>query len=162
MATVSNKLSVENMLTELKNNPSKRFSKTDFQNLIYAILMDDEYMAKTYLTRANGILEEGKNYRAAMLKFLDKLLKHAGMSDSSERQKVLNTFEFGYRDVEWIADAVDEATYQYVEAGKNMRVFRDKLIQLTLKKAVRTGKQAGKITYKRTINDRTGMLNKIM
>ena len=47
MATVSNKLSVENMLTELKNNPSKRFSKTDFQNLIYAILMDDEYVAKT-------------------------------------------------------------------------------------------------------------------
>ena len=152
--------SVNDFVTALKENPSVRFSKTDFQGLIFAILSDRNFKAKRYLVRADEIIEEDNDISGAMLKFLDRLLKHAGMSKSEERQMVLDTFEYGARDIEWIADAADEAMWIYSESGKNMRVFRDKMVQLTIKRMVRSGKASGAITYKKTVVDRQRMLMK--
>lgn len=152
--------SVKSVVEALKQNPSARFSKTDFQMLIYAILSDRDFKSKKYLIRADEMIEEDGDIGGAMLHFLDKLLKHAGMSKPEERQQVLDTFEYGARDVEWIADAVDEAMWIYTENGKNMRMFREKMVQLTVKKMVRSGKYEGKITYKKTVVDRQLALQK--
>ena len=151
---------VAKMVEELKKNPSARFSKSDFQGLVYAILADKDFDTKKYVIKNDEMVEVHSSMNAAMAKFMDKLLKHAQMSDSTERARVIESFEFGPRDIEWIADAVDEAMYQYSECGKNMRMFRDKMLQLAVKKMVRSGKSAGKITYKKSVVDRALALQK--
>ena len=151
---------VAKMVEELKKNPSARFSKSDFQGLVYAILADKDFDTKKYVIKNDEMVEVHSSMNAAMAKFMDKLLKHAQMSDSTERARVIESFEFGPRDIEWIADAVDEAMYQYSECGKNMRMFRDKMLQLSVKKMVRSGKSAGKITYKKSVVDRALTLQK--
>jgi len=151
---------VTDIVEELKKNPSARFSKSDFQILVYGILSDKDFKAKKYLLRNDSLVEEDLDIGAGMNKFLDKLLKHAGVSEGSERAKIIEGFEFSPRDVEWITDAVDEAMYQYTECGKNMRMFRDKMRQLTIKKMVRSGKYDGKITYKKTVVDRALAIEK--
>ena len=145
---------VAKMVEELKKNPSARFSKSDFQGLVYAILADKDFDTKKYVIKNDEMVEVHSSMNAAMAKFMDKLLKHAQMSDSTERARVIESFEFGPRDIEWIADAVDEAMYQYSECGKNMRM------QLSVKKMVRSGKSAGKITYKKSVVDRALALQK--
>ena len=152
--------SVSCMVEVLKNNPSSRFSKTDFQMLIYAILSDKDFKAKKYLLKNDELVEDDVDINAAMFKFLDKLLKHAGVADSGERENIIETFEFGSRDIEWVADAVDEAIYIYTESGKNMRLFREKMMHLTIKKMVRSGKFDGQITYKKSVIDRALALKK--
>ena len=151
---------VAKMVEELKKNPSARFSKSDFQGLVYAILADKDFDTKKYVIKNDEMVAVHSSMNAAMAKFMDKLLKHAQMSDSTERARVIESFEFGPRDIEWIADAVDEAMYQYSEYGKNMRMFRDKMLQLSVKKMVRSGKSAGKITYKKSVVDRALALQK--
>lgn len=151
---------VAKMVEELKKNPSARFSKSDFQGLVYAILADKDFDTKKYVIKNDEMVEVHSSMNAAMAKFMDKLLKHAQMSDSTERARVIESFEFGPRDIEWIADAVDEAMYQYSECGKNMRMFRDKMLQLSVKKMARSGKSAGKITYKKSVVDRALALQK--
>ena len=151
---------VAKMVEELKKNPSARFSKSDFQGLVYAILADKDFDTKKYVIKNDEMVEVHSSMNAAMAKFMDKLLKHAQMSDSTERARVIESFEFGPRDIEWIADAVDEAMYQYMGFGKNMRMFRDKMLQLSVKKMVRSGKSAGKITYKKSVVDRALALQK--
>ena len=151
---------VAKMVEELKKNPSARFSKSDFQGLVYAILADKDFDTKKYVIKNDEMVEVHSSMNAAMAKFMDKLLKHAQMSDSTESARVIESFEFGHRDIEWIADAVDEAMYQYSECGKNMRMFRDKMLQLSVKKMVRSGKSAGKITYKKSVVDRALALQK--
>ena len=151
---------VAKMVEELKKNPSARFSKSDFQGLVYAILADKDFDTKKYVIKNDEMVEVHSSMNAAMAKFMDKLLKHAQMSDSTESARVIESFEFGPRDIEWIADAVDEAMYQYSECGKNMRMFRDKMLQLSVKKMVRSGKSAGKITYKKSVVDRALALQK--
>ena len=103
---------VAKMVEELKKNPSARFSKSDFQGLVYAILADKDFDTKKYVIKNDEMVEVHSSMNAAMAKFMDKLLKHAQMSDSTERARVIESFEFGPRDIEWIADAVDEAMYQ--------------------------------------------------
>lgn len=151
---------VSSIVEELKKNPSARFSKSDFQILVYGILSDKNFKAKKYLLRNDTLVEDELDIGAGMTKFLDKLLKHAGVSESSERSKIIDGFEYGPRDIEWVTDAVDEAMYQYTECGKNMRMFRDKMRQLTIKKMVRSGKYDGKITYKKTVVDRAMAIEK--
>ena len=151
---------VAKMVEELKKNPSARFSKSDFQALVYAVLADKDFDTKKYVIKNDEIIEQHTSLNDAMKKFMDKLLKHAQMTDSAERAAVIDSFEFGPRDVEWITDAVDEAMYQYSECGKNMRMFRDKMLQLSAKKMVRSGKSAGKITYKKSVVDRAVALKK--
>ena len=151
---------IQALVEELKKNPSARFSKSDFQGLVYAILADKDFDTKKYVIKNDEMVEVHSSMNAAMAKFMDKLLKHAQMSDSTERARVIESFEFGPRDIEWIADAVDEAMYQYSECGKNMRMFRDKMLQLSVKKMVRSGKSAGKITYKKSVVDRALALQK--
>lgn len=151
---------VSSIVEELKKNPSARFSKSDFQILVYGILSDKDFKAKKYLLRNDALVEDEIDIGAGMTKFLDKLLKHAGVSESSERTKIIDGFEYGPRDIEWVTDAVDEAMYQYTECGKNMRMFRDKMRQLTIKKMVRSGKYDGKITYKKTVVDRALAIEK--
>ena len=151
---------VAKMVEELKKNPSARFSKSDFQALVYAVLADKDFDTKKYVIKNDEFIEQHTSLNDAMKKFMDKLLKHAQMTDSAERAAVIDSFEFGPRDVEWITDAVDEAMYQYSECGKNMRMFRDKMLQLSVKKMVRYGKSAGKITYKKSVVDRAVALKK--
>ena len=153
-------VAVDVIVDELKNNPSSRFSKSDFQMLIYAILSDKTFKAKKHLLRNDEIIEESADISGAMFKFLDKLLKHAGVVDSGERASIIDSFEHGARDIEWVADAVDEAMYIYTESGKNMRMFRDKMLQLTIKKMVRSGKFDGQITYKKSVVDKALALKK--
>lgn len=148
------KKTVSALVEELKENPSKRFSKSDFQLLIYAILSDETFKAKKHLLKNAQILDEEYSISEGMGKFLDKLLKHAGMSDAAERARIIETFEYAPKDVEFIGDAVDEAMYQYTECGKNMRQFRDKMFQLTISKIEKTGVNAGKIGYKKSVMDR--------
>lgn len=152
--------SVSLMVEELKQNPSARFSKADFQGLIYAVLADKDFKAKKFVLKNDDLVEEDNDINGAMRKFMDKLLKHAGMSDPAERSAIIDTFEFGSRDIEWVADAVDEAMYQYVECGKNMRMFRDKMMLLSIKKITRSGKFEGRVTFKKTVVDRALALQK--
>lgn len=154
------KITVERMIAELNENPSKRFSKADFQTLVYAVLSDKDFKAKRYLLKNEDIQEDEVDLNAGMVKFMDKLLKHAGMGDSAERANVIETFEYSPKDIEWIADAVDEASFIYTDCNKNMRMFRDKMLQLTIKKMVRTGKYEGKITYKKMVADKAAALSK--
>ena len=152
--------SVDQMIKQLKENPSTRFSKSDFQALIYAVLADKDFKAKKYLLRNDKLVEDDLDINMGLYKFMDKLLKHAGMTDSVTRAKMTDTFEYGIRDIEWVGDAVDEAMYIYSDCGKNMRMFRDKMLQLTITKMVRSGKYAGKITFKKTVVDRAAQLEK--
>lgn len=154
------KTTVNDIVEDLKKNPSTRFSKSDFQTLIYGILSDKDFKAKKYLIKNDEVFEVDANIDIGMCKFLDKLLKHAGVNDYNERQRIIETFEYTPRDVEWIADAVDEAMFIYSECGKNMRMFRDKMLQLTIRKMVRSGKYDGKSTYKKMVMDKTAMLAK--
>lgn len=151
---------VAEIVEELKKNPSSRFSKSDFQALVYGVLCDKEFKAKKFLLRNDAIQEEEVSLGAGLTKFLDKLLKHAGMTDASERAQIIDSFEFGTRDIEWVTDAVDEAMCIYTDCGKNMRMFREKMLQLTIKKMVRTGKFDGRITYKKTVVDRALAIQK--
>lgn len=151
---------VEKIVDEIKKGDSARFSKTDFQILVFGILADKDFKAKKYLLKKDGIQEEEVSYNDAMRKFLDKLLKHAGISESAEREGILDSFEYSYKDVEWIIDCVDEAMAIYTDCGKNMRMFRDKMLQLTIRKIKRTGAHEGKWTYKKTVLDRVSKMKK--
>lgn len=151
---------VDQMIKQLSDDPSTRFSKSDFQTLVYAILADKDFKAKKYLLRNGDLTEVDVDINAGMEKFLDKILKHAGMTDPSERSQIIDTFEYGVRDIEWVSDAVDEAMTIYTDCGKNMRMFRDKMLQLTITKMVRSGKYAGKVTYKKTVVDRAAAISK--
>lgn len=148
------KVAVEALTEDLKKNPSSRFSKQDFQLLVFGILSDKNFKSKRYLLRGTELIESEVDINAGMNKFLDKLLKHAGVVEPSERAKIIDGFEYNPKDVEWITDAVDEAMHIYTECGKNMRMFRDKMLQLTVQKMVRTGKYDGKVTYKKKVVDR--------
>ena len=152
--------SVDALIDELKKNPSTRFSKSDYQMLVYAVLSDKDFKAKKYVIRNDKMFEETMDHRAAMLRFLDKLLKHAGFSNVDQRQNLLDTFEYNSRDLEWVSDAVDEAMAIYTDCGKSMRVFREKMLQLSVRKIVRSGKYAGKVTYKKSVVDRALTLEK--
>lgn len=151
---------VSEMVEVLKNDESSRFSKNDFQALVYAVLADEEFKSKKYLVHGNVIQVKEVSDHSDMMVFLDKLLKHAGMTDSAERANVLDTFEYGPNDIGWVVDAVDEAMFIYSDCDKNMRIFRDKMLQLTVKKMIRTGKYAGKTTFKKSVLDRAAMIAK--
>ena len=62
--------------------------------------------------------------------------------------------------MEWVSDAVDEAMFIYTECGKNLRIFRDKMLNLSVKKMTRSGKYNGKVTYKKAVVDRMLALQK--
>ena len=145
-------VAVSDMIEKMKSNPGSRFSKAEYQMLVYSVLADKSFKAKRYI---DGETEEDIDIQGGMFKFLDKLLKHAGMSDSGERQKVLETFEFNARDLEWVSDAVDEAMSLYIECGKSYRMFREKMISLAIKKIKRTGKYDGKVGFKKSIIDKS-------
>lgn len=151
---------VAEMIKELKENPSTRFSKSDFQTLVYGVLADKEFKAKKYLLKGDAIIEEDLDIGGGLYKFLDKLLKHAGVSESAERATIIEGFEYSPKDIEWITDAVDEAMAIYSDCGKNMRMFRNRMLQLTVTKMIRSGKYAGKVTYKKSVLDRAAALEK--
>lgn len=154
------KSAVNDLVEELKKNPSSRFSKQDFQMLVFGVLSDKEFKSKRYMLRGTELIESEVDIGGAMGKFLDKLLKHAGVVESSERTKIIEGFEYTPKDIDWVIDAVDEAMFIYTECGKNMRMFRDKMLQLTIQKMVRTGKYDGKVTYRKKVIDRAMELKK--
>ena len=151
---------VEELIEKLKNDPSSRFSKGDFQMLVYAVLSDDTFKAKKYLIHNSELQEDDESINDGMKKFLDKILKHAGMSDANERAKVIETFEYSPKDIEWVSDAVDEAMHIYTECNKNLRLFRGKMLQLAVKKIERSGKFAGTVSYRKIVTDRSKNLAK--
>ena len=151
---------VERMVGELRSNPSARFSYSDWNALIFAILSDPDFRAKKLLLRDDRMVEFDVDIRASFIKFLEKVLRHAGMEDRSERLRVIDSFEFGPRDLEWVSETVDEAMFLYTEAGRNMRIFRNKALQLSLKKMARSGKYGGRITYKKSVVNRLANLEK--
>lgn len=153
-------VSVAAMIEDLKKNPSSRFSKSDFQMLVYGVLADKEFKAKKWLLKNDQLVEDSTDIEGGLRKFMDKLLKHAGVTKDSERAAIIDSFEFGARDVEWVSDAVDEAMYIYTECGKNMRMFRDKMLNLSIRKMTRSGKFDGKVTYKKSVVDRAIALQK--
>ena len=153
-------VTVDEMVQKLKMDPSSRFSKNDFQMLIYAILSDEDFKVKKYLIHNNAFQEDISSVPDALKKFLDKVLKHAGMTDGAERSKVIETFDFSPKDVEWVADAVDEAMHIYTECGKNLRLFRNKMLELSIKKMVRSGRWEGMVSYKKSVVDRASNLAK--
>lgn len=148
---------VDEIIEKLKKDPSSRFSKGDFQTLVYAVLSDEDFKAKKYLIQNSELQEEDVSIGDGMKKFLDKVLKHAGMSDSAERAKVIDTFEYSPKDIEWVTDAVDEAMHIYTECGKNMRMFRQKMLQLAVKKITRSD---GRLSYRKVVTDRSKNLAK--
>ena len=152
--------SVNELVEELKANGSSRFSKADFQTLIYGILSDKDFKVKKHLIKNDEVVEEEYSINDGVRKFMDKLLKHAGMSKPEEREQIIDSFEYTPKDVEWIGDCVDEAMYIYTECDKNLPLFRDKMLQLTVKKMVRSGKFEGTVTYKKMVSDRLAALNK--
>lgn len=154
------KVTVEELVKQIKENQTSRFSKSDFQMLVYAVLSDENFKAKKYLLKNGELVEKDVDLSTGMYRFLDKLLKHVGLSDSGERQKMIESFVYSPKDLEWITDAVDEAMYIYTDCDKNMRMFRDKMLNLTIKKMVRSGKYDGKITYKKSVIDRAAKLKK--
>lgn len=149
---------VDKVVEDLKNNESSRFSKSDFQALVFAVLQDPNYKLEKFVIKGDEIIKSKHSVNADMRKFLDKLLKHAGMSKPEERESVIDSFAFGVNDISWVTDAVDEAMWLYSESGKNMRIFRDKLRQVSLKKITRTGKHEGKIGYKKSVADKEAAL----
>lgn len=84
---------VDEFVEKLKKDPSSRFSKGDFQMLVYAVLSDETFKAKKYLLHNSDIQEDVYSINDGMRRFLDKVLKHAGMSDATERAKVIDTFD---------------------------------------------------------------------
>ena len=60
---------VEKIVEEIRNGESARFSKTDFQILVYGILADKNFKAKKYLLKKDGIQEEETSYYEAIRKF---------------------------------------------------------------------------------------------
>lgn len=154
------KVAVSALVEDLKKNPSSRFSKQDYQMLVFGILADKDFKSKRYMLRGTELIESEVDIGGAMGKFLDKLLKHAGVIEPSERTKIIEGFEYGPRDIDWIIDAVDEASFIYTECGKNMRMFRDKMLQLTIQKMVRSGKYDGRVTYRKKIIDRAAELKR--
>ena len=152
---------VNELVERLKaDDKTKRFSRADYRDLVFAVLSDDTFKAKKYLFRKDEMFEEEVSYNAQMRKFLDKLLKHAGVSDANERLNILDTFEYSPKDTEWIADAVDEAMSIYVDCGKSMKLFREKMQILSFTKMARSGKYEGRVTFKKSVMDRAAMMAK--
>lgn len=131
---------------------STRFSKTEFEALFYAVLSDPDFNVKKWLLRNKKLVESYYSVNKSMKKFLKKLLIHAGIDDEKQLNMIIETFEYKESDVRFMSEAVDEAMFLYLESGKCMHIFRDKLNRLALKKAKKaSGKYAGKLTYRRTI-----------
>lgn len=144
---------VADLVNSMKNSKSTKFSKGDFEALAHAILSDDTFKAKRLIFKAGEMITEEKDIRGAMKLFLEKLLKHAGMKNEDERKQIVDTFKFTEKDIKFVTDTVEEAMYMYVESGKNMRMFRDKALQLAIKKIPRTGKYEGRKTFKKSVKD---------
>ena len=151
---------VDKVIEDLRKNESTRFSNGDFQSLVYAVLQDKTFNVEKFVVKGDEIVKSTHSVNADMRKFLDKLLKHAGMSKPEERESVIDSFVYGVNDIAWVADAVDEAMWIYTESGKNMRIFRDKMRHLSFKKKARTGKHEGKIGYTKSVADKALMLER--
>lgn len=151
---------VDSLVEELRANGTARFSKADFQMLVFAVLSDRNFDAKRYFINNDELVEDPTCVSAGFYKFMDKLLRHAGVSSSDERESIIDTFEYTPRDVEWIADCVDEAMWLYTETGKNMRLFRGKAVQLSIRKMERSGKHGDRLTYRKSVMDRALALRK--
>ena len=151
MANASKK--VADVLAKINSNKSARFSRSEYMELVYALIQDDTHTFKKFALKGDQITEDGESLSAAARKFFTKLLKHAGLKTEEEINSVLDTFEYSPKDVEWISDLVDEAVRIYTDSGKSVVLMKDALRRLTLKKVERTGKFNGQITYRRTVKD---------
>lgn len=151
MANASKK--VAEVVAKIKANKSTRFSKSEYSELIYALILDDTHTFEKFALKGTEISKDNASLTEGARKFFKKLLKHAGLKSDEEINAVLDSFEFSPKDVEWIAEVVDEAIRIYTDAGKSVTVMKDAMRKLSLKKVQRTGKYDGQITYKRSVKD---------
>lgn len=129
-----------------------RFSKAEFEALFYAVISDPDFNVKKYLLRNKKLVESYYSVNHSMKKFMKKLLNHAGIEDEKQVNMIIKSFDYNTSDIRFMTDAVDEAMFLYLESGKCMHIFRDKLNRLALKKVKKaSGKYAGKPTYRRTL-----------
>lgn len=152
------KRAVADIVADIKANESTRFSKGDFQTLVYGVLSDKDFNAEKWVQNGDELVSETYVINNDLRKFLGKVLKHAGISDAVQRDHVIDTLEYSPRDIGFVIDAVEEAMYQYTEAGKNLTIFREKMLRMSIKKITRTGKYDGQITYKKAVVDRKAAL----
>lgn len=155
-----NRIDVAEMLKQLSEEPGTAFSRGKYQALVYAILSDPDFKSKKVFLRKGELVENDHSIHDRFIRFLDKFLKHAGVTERSERTQIIESFEMTPKDTEWFTDAVDEAIYQYMECGKNMRLFQDRMLRLTIKKIRRTGSHEGEVSYKKSVVDRRKRLQK--
>ncbi len=156
MIPIKHQYSVENVLEmiseDIAEKHSTRFSKTEFEALFYAVLSDPAFNVKKWLLRNKKLVESHYSVNKSMKKFMKKLLIHAGIDDEKQLNMIIETFEYKASDARFMLEAVDEAMFLYLESGKCMHIFRDKLNRLALKKSKKaSGKYAGKLTYRRTL-----------
>lgn len=147
-------VTVDELLKKITENGSKKFSKADYQLLTYAIISDKTFKTKKFFIKANELVEESGSVAESMDAFLNQFLKHVGIGSEEERQSIIDSFEFSPKMVDFMQDLIEEAMHQYLEAGKSLKIFKDKKLQLTLKKIVRTGKYEGQKTYKKSVVDK--------
>lgn len=150
---------VKEVISDINNNDSKRFSKGDFQLLVYAVLSDPDFKMEKWIMSGGDLVKIEDSVNEKMKKFLHKILKHAGVTDTTQRDALIESFEFEPRDIDFVIDAVQEAMWQYSEADKPIWVFQDKMRRLALKRIKRTGKFEGQISYKKSVSDRQKAIN---
>lgn len=158
MAQASKK--VTDVIAKLKANNSSRFSKSEYTELIYALINDNEHVFEKFALKGGEITKDGESLCKSARKFFTKMLKHAGVKTEDEINAILDTFEYSPKDLEWISEIVDEATRIYTESGKSVMLMKDSIRKVTLRKVERTGKYAGEITYRRGVKDLNTMAEK--
>lgn len=144
---------VKEVVAKLKANKSTRFSTSEYRELIYALIKDDTHTAKKFALKGTEIIEEDFSISADARKFFKKLLKHAGLKSDDEINQIIDTFEYSPNDLAFIADCVDEAIHIYTDLGKTVKLMKDGMSRVSIKRVERSGKYAGEITYRRSIQD---------
>ena len=142
---------VEELVEKIRNNGSAKFSNGDFKTLVHAVVSDHDFKAKKFFIKADQIVEEEHCIADAMDKFMDKFLKHVGLASEEERKSIISSFEYSSKDTEFMFDLIEEAMSQYIDTGKGMKLFRNKKLELTLKRKDRTGKYDGQVTFNKTV-----------
>lgn len=143
---------VKDMEDKLRNNPSTRFSQSDFEELIYALIKDNSHKIKNHqIKKLEIVSEDGTSVSDDARAFFKKLLKHSGINNEEEMDVLIDTFEYRPKDLAWISKCFNEAIRIYTDCGKSAKMMTNSMISLSIKKVVRTGKYDGEETYKRSV-----------
>ena len=65
---------VKEVVADINNNDSKRFSKGDFQLLVYAVLSDPDFKMEKWIMSGGDLVKIEDSVNEKMKKFLHKIL----------------------------------------------------------------------------------------